>query len=109
MLDGLGSREIDCSYDWSPHIGRYNEIHTEVWDQMKVDNPIELRVEVDSSPRALNSEQRKLFDTIVAQYATEINPGEGPPPQLLLNVDEEVGTGKTFTSWRDARGYRRWR
>jgi hypothetical protein len=56
MLDGLGSREIDCSYDWSPHIGQYNEIHTEVWDQMKAENPIELRVEVDSSPGALNSE-----------------------------------------------------
>src|SRR5258705_2632463 len=64
---------------------------------MKAENPIELRVEVDSSPEALNTEQRKLYDAIVAQYADEINPVGGPPPQLLLNVDGEAGTGKTFT------------
>jgi hypothetical protein len=30
LLDSLGSREIDLSYDWSTHIGRYNEIYPEV-------------------------------------------------------------------------------
>jgi hypothetical protein len=30
ILNGLGSREIDRSYDWSAHIGRYNEIYLEV-------------------------------------------------------------------------------
>jgi hypothetical protein len=30
LLDSLGSREIDRSYDWSTHIGRYNEICPEV-------------------------------------------------------------------------------
>jgi hypothetical protein len=88
---------MDLSYDWSTHIGRYNEIPREIWEQMKAENPIELRVEVDSSPKALNTEQRKLYDAIVAQYADEINPVGGPPPQLLLNVDGEAGTGKMFT------------
>jgi hypothetical protein len=97
MLDSLGSREIDRSYDWSSHVGRYNEIHTEIWEQMKAENLIELRVEVDSSPEALNTEQRKLYETIVTQYTNEINLGGRPPPQLLLNVDGEAGTGKTFT------------
>jgi hypothetical protein len=46
---------------------------------MKAENPIELRVEVDSSPEALNTEQRKLYDTIVAQYANETNLGGRPP------------------------------
>ena len=97
MLDSLGSREIDRSYDWSTHIGRYNEIHPEVWEQVKAENPIELRVEVNSSPEALNIEQRKLYDIIVTQYTDEINLGKSSPPQLLLNVDGEAGTGKTFT------------
>jgi hypothetical protein len=30
ILDGLGSQEIDCSYDWSAYIGRYNKIYLEV-------------------------------------------------------------------------------
>src|ERR1700761_1190987 len=64
---------------------------------MKAENPVELRVEVDSSPGALNAEQRKLYDAIVAQYANEIDLGERSLPQLLLNVDGEAGTGKTFT------------
>jgi hypothetical protein len=46
LLDSLGSREMDLSYDWSAHIGRYSEIYPEVWGQMKAENPIELRVEV---------------------------------------------------------------
>jgi hypothetical protein len=30
ILDGLGSREIDRSYDWSVYIKRYNKIYLEV-------------------------------------------------------------------------------
>jgi hypothetical protein len=56
MLDGLGSREIDRSYNWSIYIGRYTEIYPEVWEQIKAENPIKLRVKVDFSPEALNTE-----------------------------------------------------
>ena len=45
LLDNLGSREVDLSFNWSAHIGQYNEIHPEVWEQMKAENPIELRVD----------------------------------------------------------------
>ena len=79
MLNGLGGREIDRSYDWSPHIGRYNEIYPEVWEQIKAENPIKLRVEVNSSPEALNTEQRKLYDTIVNHYDHEISLGGASP------------------------------
>jgi len=96
MLNSLGSREIDRSYDWSTHIGRYNDMCPDVWDQIKAENPIELLVEVNSSPKPLNLEQRKLYDTIVAHYTNEINPGRRRPPQLLLNVDGVAGTRKTF-------------
>jgi ATP-dependent DNA helicase PIF1 len=97
LLDSLGSREIDRSYDWSIHIGQYIDIYPEVWEQIKAENPIELRVEVDSSPEALNTEQRMLYDTIVAHYTNEFDLGERSRSQLLLNVDGEAGTGKTFT------------
>jgi hypothetical protein len=66
LLDSLGSREIDLSYNWSVHIRRYNKIYPEVWEKMKAENPIKLRVAVSSLPRALNIEQRKLYDAIVA-------------------------------------------
>ena len=97
MLGSLGSREIDRAYDWSTHIGRYSEISPEVWEQIKAENPIDLTVKVDSSPELLNQEQRKLFDTIVAQYTHEMSPSGPYPEPLLLNVDGVAGTGKTFT------------
>ena len=96
--DSLGNLELDCSYDWLTHMDRYVELYPEKVDQIKADNPIDLRVDVDSSPAALNPDQRKIYDTIVDQYNYEISPGDRPPqPQLLLNVDGEAGTGRTFT------------
>ena len=50
---------------------------------------------MDSLLDILNLEQRKLYDTVVSQYSHELR-GE-PLPQLLLNVDGVVGSGKTFT------------
>ncbi|KAH8755120.1 ATP-dependent DNA helicase PIF1 [Hyaloscypha sp. PMI_1271] len=85
MLNSLGSREIDRLYNWS------------TYKQIKAENPIELRIKVDSSPEALNTERRKLYNTIITQYINEINLRRRPPPQLLLNVDREARTGKTFT------------
>ncbi|KIX07986.1 uncharacterized protein Z518_02640 [Rhinocladiella mackenziei CBS 650.93] len=98
LLDGLGSREIDRAYDWSTHIGRYGDLRPDVWEQIKAENPIELVVDVNSSPEPLNREQRKLYDMIVTHYTNEISlTRHSAPPQLLLNVDGEAGTGKTFT------------
>jgi hypothetical protein len=66
LLDNVGSREVDLSFNWSAYIRQYNEIHLEVWEQIKAENLIELWVEVDSSPGALNLEQRKLYNVIMA-------------------------------------------
>jgi hypothetical protein len=50
---------------------------------------------MDSSPNALNLEQRKLYDTVVSQYSHELR--GLPLPQLLLNVNSVAGSRKTFT------------
>jgi hypothetical protein len=94
FLDSLGTRDMDRGYDWSPHVGRY-DLSPDVWAQLKAENPIAQLVTMDSSPLPLNQEQRKLYDTVVSQYAQEL--AWLNPAQLLLNVDGIAGSGKTFT------------
>jgi hypothetical protein len=87
---------MDHNYDWSLHVGRY-DISPDVWDQVKAEKPIAQVVTTDSSPLPLNTEQRKLYDTVVDQYSQELNFDAPLPRQLLLNVDGVAGSGKTFT------------
>jgi ATP-dependent DNA helicase PIF1 len=94
FTDNLGSRDLDRAYDWTSHVGR-NTITPEDWDQFKLLNHTEQAVTVDSDPSPLNTEQRKLYDVVTAQYIQELA-GDGPQP-LLLNVDGVAGSGKTFT------------
>lgn len=96
LLDSLGTREMDRSYNWSMHAGRY-EILPDIWEQVKAANPITQVVTTDSSPNPLNTEQRKLYDTVVNHYAQELAVDTPLPRQLLLNVDGIAGSGKTFT------------
>src|SRR5713226_5883092 len=72
-----------------------NTITPEDWDQFKLLNHTEQAVTVDSDPGPLNTEQRKLYDVVTAQYIQELA-GDGPQP-LLLNVDGVAGSVKTFT------------
>jgi ATP-dependent exoDNAse (exonuclease V) alpha subunit len=62
---------------------------------IKAENPIIQRIEMDSSPLPLNLEQMKLYNTMVCQYTQEL--ALQSPSQLLLNVDGVAGSGKTFT------------
>lgn len=92
--DDLGSRELDCAYDWTSHVGR--DLTTpDAWDQFKLQNYTEQAVTVDLDPGPLNPEQRKLYDTVTAQYVQELAGNE--PRALLLNVNGVAGSGKTFT------------
>ena len=68
----------------------------EGWKQWQDENPAAHAVTVDSSPQALNPEQRKLYDTVVDQYSQEVDSNVPLPRQLLLNVDGVAGSGKTF-------------
>jgi hypothetical protein len=62
--NGLGTRHLDRAYDWSSYVGKY-EVDLESWGQLKAENQIEQSVDVDSSPRTLNFEQRKLYSIVV--------------------------------------------
>jgi ATP-dependent DNA helicase PIF1 len=94
FTDDLGSRELDRAYNWTSHVGR--DITTpEAWDQFKLLNHTGQAVTVNSDPGPLNTEQRKLYDVVTAQYVQELA-GNDPRP-LLLNVDGVAGSGKTFT------------
>ena len=94
FTDELGSRDLDRVYNWTSHVGR-NMTTPEDWDQFKLLNHTEQAVTVDSDPGPLNTEQRKLYDVVTAQYIQELA-GNGPRP-LLLHVDGVAGSGKTFT------------
>jgi hypothetical protein len=52
-------------------------------------------VTVDSDSSSLNTEQRKLYDIVTAQYTQELTGNY--LLLLLLNVDRVTGSGKTFT------------
>jgi hypothetical protein len=94
FTDNLGGRDLDRIYDWTSHVGR--DLTTlEEWDQFKLLHYTEQAVTVDSEPRPLNTEQRKLYNIVTAQYIEELA-GNSPRP-LLLNVDGVAGSGKTFT------------
>jgi ATP-dependent DNA helicase PIF1 len=94
FADDLGSRELDRAYDWTSHVGR-DTTTPEAWDQFKLLNHTEQAVTVDSDPGPLNTEQRKLYDVVTAQYVQEL--ASSHPRPLLLNVDGVAGSGKTFT------------
>jgi ATP-dependent DNA helicase PIF1 len=94
FTDDLGGRDLDRVYDWTLHVGR--DLTTpEEWGQFKLLHYTEQAVTINSDPSLLNTEQRKLYDIVTAQYVEELA-GNGPRP-LLLNVDGVAGSGKTFT------------
>jgi PIF1-like helicase len=94
FTDDLGSRDLDRAYDWTSHVGR-NMTTAEAWDQFKLLHHAEQAVTVDADPGLLNTEQRKLYDVVTAQYVQEL--ASDHPRPLLLNVDGVAGSGKTFT------------
>lgn len=94
-FDTLGTREVDRAYDWAVHTDRW-AVAAEVWEQVKAENLIEQAVTVDADPSRLNTEQRKLYETVINQYTAELDPYGPLPRPLLLNVDGVAGSGKTF-------------
>ncbi|KIX04765.1 uncharacterized protein Z518_05635 [Rhinocladiella mackenziei CBS 650.93] len=67
--DKLGDRDLDRSYDWSPHVGRYPTLSDDFWKQMKVTSPAHLAAISSANPDELEVKQRQLFNHIVSYYS----------------------------------------
>lgn len=97
-LDVLGNRDVDLLYDWNPHVGRYPDLarDTGYWKRIRESSSLTLEVEdvSDSAVDLLSPEQRLLYDTVFNHFLSGLD--DGPPPQLLLNVDGKGGTGKSY-------------
>ena len=92
--EALGMRDLDRIYNWSLHINKY-DVDLSIWDQVKAANLIQQYVTVDSSPSSLNTEQGKLYRSVINHFTEYLETGQ--ESQLLLNVDRVAGSGKTYT------------
>ena len=90
---------MDRDFDWPMFFARYNHPPA-IFDRLKAENPVAQLVTTTSSPEGLNTEQRKLYDVVVDQYARELAVDQPDPPQLLLQVDGAGGVGKTVALLR---------
>jgi hypothetical protein len=93
-VEGVGYQDMDHNCDWSKYVGQYNHPFS-IWNRLQAENPIDQRVTVDSAPEGLNTEQRKIYGTVVNQYTQELTIDQPEPSQLLLHLDGPGGTGKT--------------
>ena len=100
--DNLGDRTDDWRYDWSFHIGihrnrfldDYTNIYSGVhwWARAKELHPAHPHVRWHSLEvvQQLAPEQRLIYDQVMSHFR------RGSPGSLLINVDGEAGTGKSF-------------
>ena len=88
--EGVGYQDMDHNYDWSEYVGHPFSI----WNRLQAENLIDQRVTVDSSPDSLNTEQWKIYNTVVNQYTQELAVDQPELSQLLLHLDGPGGTGK---------------
>lgn len=93
--DQLGSRDIDETYDWSPHVGRYPNIADDHWELVKEANPTDLLIgsDLEGTRESLDARQADLYDLVISHYARRL--AGHWPKQLVINLDGEGGTGKT--------------
>ncbi|WAO96950.1 ATP-dependent DNA helicase [Fusarium falciforme] len=91
-LDLLGRCDIDVNYDWTRHVGTYQEFRDSYWKDLIASHPIANDVEV-LGPHwrdQLNPQQRLVYDTFMGHFQAQ------NPAQILLHVDGGGGTGKSF-------------
>ncbi|OAQ71916.2 ATP-dependent DNA helicase PIF1 [Pochonia chlamydosporia 170] len=94
-IDVLGRRDIDVNYDWTPHVGRYDNediLRGNYWKRRKAQSSFPLDVEHQplEARDSLNPEQRLVYDTVMDHFLTQDR------SQLLLHVDGGGGTGKSY-------------
>ncbi|KAL1974030.1 hypothetical protein VTN31DRAFT_5590 [Thermomyces dupontii] len=91
--DKLGARDIDRSYDWGVHVGKYPSLTSEFWKDLKASDPATEIARSSASPETLVWKQRLLYESFVSHYGVILC--EESPPQFLINLDGKAGTGKS--------------
>jgi hypothetical protein len=92
--DLLGCRDSD-RIDWRHHIMSaefYPDITAHYWKQAKRDYPARLEAQAVGEGD-FTRRQGLVFRTVVQHYQGSFRPSQ---PQLLLNVDGQAGTGKSY-------------
>lgn len=103
-IDILGRRAIDVTMDWSAFVGKYTGLSVDYWKDLKAENEVNLDVEdiSDSVVDRLSPEQLliyNLFMDLAHSYSHSQSQSQGQPVQhrqVLLSVDGQGGTGKSF-------------
>jgi hypothetical protein len=95
-LNDLGNREIDRAACWLDRVGKYPDLsgeEKEFWKGMKEKYP---SIPAVNSPATFDSltEKQRLFFGLVMNHCTQSLNGQNPP-QLLLHLDGQGGTGKS--------------
>jgi hypothetical protein len=71
ISEGLSYQDIDRDFNWPMFFTRYNH-PSSILDQVRAENLVNQVVNTTLSLQGLNTEQRKLYDTVVDQYTREL-------------------------------------
>jgi ATP-dependent DNA helicase PIF1 len=100
--DNLGRRDID-DVDWHPRIGHEGIVdNPDFWKDAKQDSTDEYDLNVLGKKDDLEAKQRVVWNVIINHFwegeMSILEPSKyEAQPQLLLHIDGQGGTGKTFT------------
>ncbi|KAF5578398.1 ATP-dependent DNA helicase PIF1 [Fusarium pseudoanthophilum] len=99
-VDLLGNRPIDHAFDWDDYIGKHPQLciqKREYWKNLRDNYSQQVDVNFDEGEVAsLNPEQRLVYNQFVNHLDNTINPNSIHPAPLLLQVDGQGGTGKSY-------------
>lgn len=92
----IGYRDPDQSHDWSTHVKQVPGLRDDFWDHHKTLDPsiLSIRNMTQAHSDSLNREQKAIYDCLLDHYHDHLRGSE--PSQLLLQVDGEAGTGKSY-------------
>lgn len=96
----LGNRPRDVQADWSGYYDKYPNLciqKKEYWKNLRDAWNAEAPAALNGAMiQGLNPEQRLVYDRFVCHLADTINPNRQSPRPLLMQVEGQGGTGKSY-------------
>jgi ATP-dependent DNA helicase PIF1 len=94
--DGLGDRPVDCLYNWNApeHNDTFDLNPLSYWKDVKLTYDGPFPGVTNTDPNTLKPKQHLMFDVFINHYKAYLAGRD--PPQQLLSLDGEGGTGKTY-------------